>query len=253
LTGHALPRLCDRPVDLAGARLADDRLWPTLLDLAERLDERSWALIGGQMVALHGLAAGRSPIRFSSDLDVIANLVLNPSSLSACAAHVCSLGFAPQPTTDGRRLHRFTRDDLVIDVVAPDHPPRHLRPLRITGRDAIEVEGGWRALQNAGSMPVVLGARQVSVPIPDVCGALVIKARAARADRRSPERHLLDLAFLLSLIDNPRRLRDRLTPRDRAHLRNLVLPEDTKRSPWITLSDRTDRENAAEAYVTLVR
>lgn len=253
MTETSLSRLRDQPVDLTQVQLPDDRLWPTLLSLSELLEERSWALIGGQMVALHGLAMGRSPIRFSSDLDVIANLVLSPSSLTTCATHVRSLGFAPTPTADGKRLHRFTQDNLVIDIVAPDHPPRHLLPLRIAGKAAIEIDGGWRALQSAGIIPVIFGSRRGYVPVPDLGGALVIKARAAIADSRDPERHLLDLAFLLSLVENPRQLRDRLTARDRTHLRRLGLTGDTRQAPWITLRDSTDRGDAVEAYLTLTR
>ncbi|MFG1706356.1 hypothetical protein ACFLIM_24475 [Nonomuraea sp. M3C6] len=217
------------------------------------LEERSWALIGGQMVALHGLAMGKPPIRFSSDLDVIANLALSPSSLTTCAAHIRSLGFTPAPTADGKRLHRFIHDNLVIDIVAPDHPPRRLLPLRIAGKDAIEIDGGWRALQSTGVMPVMFDYRQGQVPMPDLGGALVIKARAALADSRDPQRHLLDLAFLLSLVDNPRRLRERFTARDRTHLRCLALDGDTRQLPWIMLRDGTDRSNAAEAYLSLTR
>jgi hypothetical protein len=224
-----------------------------MLNLSEVLEERAWALIGGQMVALHGLALDRTPLRFSSDLDVIANLVLRPSSLTTCAAQVRSLGFAPSPTADGRRLHRFTQDNLVIDLVAPDHPPRHLRPLRIVGKDAMEIDGGWRALQSTGLMPVMFGSRSGQVPMPDLGGALVIKARAAVADSRDPQRHLFDLAFLLSLVDNPRKLRERLSARDRSHLRRLDLDGDTRQAPWIVLTDRDDRSNAAEAYLSLTR
>ncbi|MET8000919.1 hypothetical protein [Nonomuraea glycinis] len=219
MTETPLPRLRVQPLDLGQVSLPDDRLWPTMLNLSEVLEERAWALIGGQMVALHGLALGRTPIRFSSDLDVIANLVLRPSSLTTCAAHVRSLGFAP----------------------------------RIVGKDAMEIDGGWRALQSTGLMPVMFGSRSGQVPMPDLGGALVIKARAAVADSRDPQRHLFDLAFLLSLADNPRKLRERLSARDRSHLRRLNLEGDTRQAPWIVLTDRDDRSNAAEAYLSLTR
>lgn len=240
-------------MDLGQVSLPDDRLWPTMLNLSRVLEERAWALIGGQMVALHGLALGRTPVRFSSDLDVIANLVLRPSSLTTCATHVRSLGFIPAPTSDGKRLHRFTQDNLVIDIVAPDHPPRHLLPLRIAGKDAIEIDGGWRALQSTGVMPVMFGSAHGQIPMPDLGGALVIKARAAVADSRDPQRHLFDLAFLLSLVENPRQLRERLSTRDRSHLRRLGLGDDTRQAPWVVLSDQGDRSNAAEAYLSLTR
>ncbi len=38
-----------------------DGLWEVILDLADNLPPMSWALIGGQMVMAHGLAAGRTP------------------------------------------------------------------------------------------------------------------------------------------------------------------------------------------------
>jgi hypothetical protein len=56
-----------------------DVLWELILDLAEHLPQHDWVLVGGQMVMLHGLAAGRTPTRASKDVDVLADLVSAPT------------------------------------------------------------------------------------------------------------------------------------------------------------------------------
>ena len=48
-----------------------DGLWEVILDLADQLPPASWALVGGQMVMAHGLAAGRTPTRAPAH-DVVA-------------------------------------------------------------------------------------------------------------------------------------------------------------------------------------
>lgn len=46
-----------------------DGIWDTILELGRRLPPERWALIGGQMVVLHGLARGRQPVRITRDTD----------------------------------------------------------------------------------------------------------------------------------------------------------------------------------------
>jgi len=48
-----------------------DGLWEVIFDLADNLPPMSWALVGGQMVMAHGIAAGRTPTRASQDIDVL--------------------------------------------------------------------------------------------------------------------------------------------------------------------------------------
>ena len=120
-----------------------DGLWKVILDLAKQLPPDSWALVGGQMVMAHGLAAGRTPTRASQDVDVLGNLVTSSKALRTAVAAVRGLGFEPEPSMDGRRLHRFvrTKDNQVIDILAPTtaHPAgsrqrsRRWRPSRSPG------------------------------------------------------------------------------------------------------------------------
>lgn len=47
---------------------SDRVVWPAMFDLADRLPE-PWVMIGGQMIILHGLLAGRSIPRVTKDIE----------------------------------------------------------------------------------------------------------------------------------------------------------------------------------------
>ncbi len=47
-----------------------DTLWDLTVDLGLQLPSDGWVLVGGQMVMLHGLMAGRFATRASQDVDV---------------------------------------------------------------------------------------------------------------------------------------------------------------------------------------
>ncbi len=161
-----------------------DTLWELIVDLAEQLPADSWVLVGGQMVLLHGQLAGRAVTRASQDVDVLADLLTDDAGLARCVRVARQLDLEPQPDTTGR-VYRFVRasDDARIDLLAPDHtPPR--RRLRTVGGDTIRIEGGTQALQRAMSVRVVKGARNALVPVPDLLGALVLKAAAWTVDNR---------------------------------------------------------------------
>jgi hypothetical protein len=111
MTGVAGPPTVELP-PLAGAL---DTLWDLVLDIADRVSPDRWALIGGQMVMLHGLAAGRAPTRASrfagSDRRRLLRLdrvlsdpeALEGRALGARAADCAhSLAPAPRLISDGR-------------------------------------------------------------------------------------------------------------------------------------------------------
>ncbi|MGY1714193.1 hypothetical protein ACI78R_07035 [Geodermatophilus sp. SYSU D01106] len=101
-----------------------DRLWDLVLDIAAQLDPAGWVLVGGQMVMLHGIAAGRTPTRASQDVDVLADLLSDRAGLSRCVQAVRQLDLRPEPDSTGK-VYRFRRpaDGAVVDVLAPDHSP----------------------------------------------------------------------------------------------------------------------------------
>ena len=57
------------------------------------------------MVLAHALAADRTPTRASQDVDVLGNLVTSSTALRTVVAAVRDLGFEPEPSMDGKRLH----------------------------------------------------------------------------------------------------------------------------------------------------
>ncbi|MGC4937175.1 hypothetical protein [Kribbella sp. DT2] len=160
-----------------------DHLWETIVDLGEALSADKWMLVGGQMVMLHGLIAGRVMTRATNDIDMLAAILLPPSrpKLSECVRTVKKLGFAPLEANDPELLHRFIRpaDGAVIDILAPDH--QSWPPITKAPRATVRIDGGSQAL--------------------------VLKAAAFKAEKLRPERHISDAAFLASLVTDPIRFR----------------------------------------------
>ena len=91
-----LPMLVERPVIL-DAVVGSDPIWSAVVDIAEAMRQDKWVLIGGQMVALHGFAAGAVPPRATTDIDIVADVVVRVGALERCAAVLESLQFDPRP------------------------------------------------------------------------------------------------------------------------------------------------------------
>lgn len=79
------------PLDLPRLGQHHDDLWTTLCDLGDAHDE-DWVIIGGQMVMLHALEAGREPGRVSQDLDTVIDARVRPPALPAFLATLANLG-----------------------------------------------------------------------------------------------------------------------------------------------------------------
>lgn len=218
-------------------------IWSVLVALATTLQPTEWCLIGGQMVAFRASIAGVPAPRTSDDLDVLSNLYLHPDAVARCARTVRALGFEVEELhTTG---HRFTRGRLVVDVLAPDHPPRTAALRTVGQRTTVEVPGGTQALQRLELVPVEYAGREVLVPIPNLLGALLLKADATRL--HDPDRHLLDVAFLTSLVTDPLGMRGDLTGSDPRRLRTADSHlADADHRAWRSLG----RERQRAAYAT---
>lgn len=189
-------------------------LWTLLCDLADRHD-RDWVLIGGQMVLLHALQAGRSPNRVSQDLDTVIDARVRPPAVAAFVATLHSLGFRSAGVSPDDVAHRFALGDTRIDVLVPEGVGRRA-PIRTIGAAVtVEIAGGTQALARGERLPVRHGRRRALVPRPNLLGAIVIKAAAVAADPR-PQRHLRDLAFLCSLVADPDPIGKRAVRLDRS-------------------------------------
>ena len=225
------------------------RLWAALAELASHLTAEQWVLIGGQMVALHLHLAGAQPTRTTTDIDIVADILTAQSSYAACKNAARKMNLKPEPSITGNTLHRFAGPSGQLDLMVPDHLPSWLTR-KFTRPTPVVVPGGQRAIDRRTNIAIATTYGDADIPIPDLQGALVLKARAATADTRDRERHHLDLAQLSAIIDNPLRLRDDLDTKEKRSLRKGHLAEDPTKAPWLRLENPL-RQRALDTWFTL--
>jgi hypothetical protein len=223
-----------------------DRLWHSLLDITEHMAD-DWTLIGGQMVLLHALHARRVAPRVSEDLDLVVNARARPPALPKMVETLRSLGFDPTGVSPDGVAHRFDRDGVYIDILAPDGLGQHTKLVTVTPGVTIAATGGTYALSESSPVEISYEDRTGQVPLPSIAGALVVKAGAARTDHgpKGPDRHLRDLAFLASLVEDAIDLRDHLGARNRGRLRAVTPLADEGHEAWVLLGDERDDAYAA--------
>lgn len=195
--------------------------WPLVFEIASVLPAHSWVLVGGLMVQLHARAAGVEEFRPTHDVDALIDVMAARVSVAGITAALTARGFdVIEPGWPESPVHRLRRDDDVIDVLVADHLPKHAQ-LRLRGHPVLAVDGGAQALARTQQVVIEHDAGTVELTVPDLLGALVLKAAAHMADRRDRERHLRDAALLASLITDHRRELGRLQGSDRKRLRHL--------------------------------
>lgn len=95
----------------------------------------------------------------------------------------------------------------------------------------VRVPGGTQALHR--SAPVAVRTRSVTgtVPLPDLLGAILVKVRAIAVDDE-PQAQRSDVAFLLSLVENPDELARHCSPAERRWLRKHPYFGDPHNACW---------------------
>lgn len=189
-------------------------LWAALGELAERLPGE-WTLIGGLMVQLHAVEHGIRDVRATVDIDILGQ-ARPQRALSAIDRALLDEGFELiGPDLDGY-AHRYRRDGLVVDVLAPDgiRPPASLG----SGRKAVGVPGGSQALSRSQTVTVIVEGRSFELRRPTLLGAVLIKARSLMV-HSDPETQREDLLRLLALIEDPRQTAAALRQTERRWLR----------------------------------
>ncbi len=202
------------------------QLWDALLEVAAAIPS-DWTLVGAQMVFLHGLEHERTPPRRTTDLDVIVNVRAVADQPKVFVRGLESLGYHLEGVSADGVGHRFVRGNVKIDVLLPDgigsRAPREVAP----GVRSVEVPGGSQALRRSVRVTVRTDAQAGTIPRPSLLGAILVKARAIAVDDL-PDAQREDLAFLLSLIDDPFAMAEELSRNERQWLRrqnNLLDPE----------------------------
>lgn len=212
--------------------------WPLVIELASALPAGSWVLVGGLMVQLHARAAGVEEVRPTDDVDALIDVMAVDVSVTGIAAALTTRGFTVvEPGWPQSPVHRLRRDDDVVDVLVADHLPKHARP-QLRRHPVMAVDGGAQALRRTQPVVIEHDGRVTDLLVPDLLGALVLKAAAHAADRRDRDRHLRDAALLASLITDHRSELDRLSGSDRKRLRHLAgALSDPLDDAWLLLPD----------------
>jgi hypothetical protein len=220
-------------------------LWAAVGELVERLPGQ-WVLIGGLMVQLHALEHGVTDVRPTRDIDVLAR-ARPPGALSSIDTALRGEGFElVGPDLDGY-AHRYVRDGLIIDVLAPDgiKPPPDLG----AGLKAIGVPGGSQAISRSETVTVTVEGHSFELRRPTLLGAVLIKARSLMV-HSDPETQREDLLRLLALIEEPRRMAADLRKTERKWLRDA---EQHLNLPGPSLLDAETMRRAELAYRLLIR
>lgn len=189
-------------------------LWRAVGELVDRLPGE-WALIGGLMVQLHALERDMTDVRLTRDIDVLAQ-ARPPGALCAIDDALRADGFeGARPDPDGF-AHRYERDGLIVDLLAPDGLSK--APSLGGGLKAVGVPGGSQALARAHVVGVRVDDVDFEIRRPNLLGAILLKARSIRR-HADPDSQRDDLIRLLGLVDDPRTLAADLTRSEQSWLR----------------------------------
>lgn len=221
------------------------RLWASIGELVDLLPGH-WVLIGGLMVQLLAIERGVTDVRPTGDIDILGQ-ARPQGTLSAIDAALRGEGFEPVPQNLDGYAHRYERDEIVIDLLAPDG----IRPAPTLGRGwkAVGIPGGSQALERSEVVTVTIDGRSFELRRPTLIGAVLIKARSlmVHVDRASQRE---DLLRLLALIEDPRELAGQLRRSERRWLRDA---EPRLGFADVALVDRGTVRRAELAYRLLIR
>lgn len=237
--------------------------WRVLFELAET-DPDNWCLLGGQMMYLLAVEAGRALPRPTADIDVVVNVRTRPGATEWLASWLDDRGFELDGISPDGIGHRFVKDaspgpeSVVFDILAPEGLGRRTNLFTARPARTVQAPGTSQALARAELVAVAItdmtgnGRTVGKVRRPPVLAALICKAAATMiAARTNPERDWQDAALALSILDNPREARRSCDSKDLARLellRRLLDPADRS---WRLLSTE-DRDLGVAALEFLI-
>ena len=225
-----------------------DELWDVLIELTS-IRPNEWTLIGGQMVYLHALEHGETPPRVSTDLDVLVNARVVNGGTAAFVADLVGRGFEMDGSSPDGIAHRYRRGGVSVDVLAPDGLGPRTDLTTTPPNRTIRVPAGTQALSRTQLLPVRTGTHQGMAPRPSLLGAVVAKAVAVDVDD-VPEAQRHDLVFLLALVEDPLRIAEVLTAKDRKRIRGRSELTSDTHPAWASLTPgQRDRARATFALL----
>jgi hypothetical protein len=187
-------------------------------------------------------------------VDVVADRSVLDAATKTLQAQGFTLDLSVGSGNDTSRC-MFSSYKSQIDVLCPSDATPDMLDTN-DGLRSIAIPGGRRALRNARAVKLWIADdyTDVTLRVPTAAGAIMVKTAAAVDPRTSDgERHIQDVAFLLSLPFELGAVIGDLEPGDHALL-SAIEPQllDSKHSAWDGCS-RNDRDRALVAFETLVR
>jgi hypothetical protein len=176
-------------------------MWQELLYLAKN-PPAPWTLIGARMVALHGWKMGRKQPRASKDADILVNARVVSNGTERVSEKLLSRGFSLDGVSPEGVGHRFVNGQVRFDVLGPDGLGSRTGLFTSSGARTVEVPGGSQALQRTEMVEIRLGKISGLIPVLNLLGSILVKVRAIAVDEQ-PDAQRGDVAFLLSLVDDP--------------------------------------------------
>jgi hypothetical protein len=231
-------------------RFGDDlhSMWVELMLMYEA-SPAPWALIGAHMVALHGWAKGKEQTRQSRDADVLVDVRAVTDGTARVSQALMDRAFAFDGVSPEGVGHRFVRGGVSIDVLGPDGLGERADLRTVSGAHTVRVPGGTQALHRSAPTEIRSRSTEGFVPLPNLLGAILIKIRAIHVDDE-PEAQRQDVAFLLSLVDDPDPMAADTTPTERKWLRRHKYLADPTHTCYRGIAEA---EDAAIAYRRLAK
>ncbi|MCV7254631.1 hypothetical protein H7J86_20930 [Mycobacterium hackensackense] len=200
------------------------------------------------MVQLHAVKAGLPLSRPTRDVDMVLHIETGATTFSSVRYELERLGYTlREPVGDGP-AHRFVRGDTdteTVDVMVADHLPPQRHPT-VLNRKAFAIPGGTSALRKTVNCEVNTDAGIITLSVPDVLGALVLKGAAYTQDTRDRGRHLDDAAVLACAATDPIGDRTRMIGNDRRRIQALwTALQSLDHSSWIATTTTARRGHAA--------
>jgi hypothetical protein len=194
---------------------ASRRLWSEVGRLATQVLPEDWTLVGGLLVQLHAFEAGEADVRATTDVDILAD-ARKGDRFQQIVQALRDDGFELQDPRPDEIGHRWERDGLVLDLLAPEglkESPRVMGQIR-----TLQIPGGTQALARTEVVDVEIDGVACRLRRPTLLGAILMKARSLRV-HADPDAQRADLVLLLSLVSDPRAAAGELRGRERNWLR----------------------------------
>lgn len=185
---------------LAASDPASRRLWSEVGRLARQVLPGDWTLVGGLLVQLHAFEAGEANVRVTTDVDILAD-ARRIDGFERIVQALRADGFELQDPSPDEIGHRWERDGLVLDLLAPEglrESPRVMGRIR-----TVQIPGGTQALARTEVVEVEIDGLTCRLRRPTLLGAILMKARSLRV-HADPDAQRADLVLLLSLVPDPR-------------------------------------------------